>query len=211
MVHHSRGASRPNGYSEDVPNPPKLDDTVTRALKDVQTVTKSGGSTVGALQGVRTFTPVNHVDHRGRVFEIYPGASEFWTDPVVYCYAFTVRAGQTKGWGLHVEKDDRYTLISGELLTILFDARLDSPTHGQAQKVTLSPQGARSLLIPAGVWHMNINVAESETFLINHPTKAYVHEKPDRLLLSWNTSILPVDVAAYFPTQQNIVSSDSCS
>ena len=194
-----------------MPDLPKLDDTVAHALRDVQTVTKVGTPTSGNLHGVRTFAPVNHVDHRGRVFEVYPGPSDFWTDPVVYCYTFTIRAGQTKGWGLHVEKDDRYTLVSGELLTILFDARLDSPTHGQVQKVTLSPEGARSLLIPAGVWHMNINLAESETFLINHPTKAYVHEKPDRLLLSWNTSILPVDVAAYFPTQQNVVSSHSCS
>ena len=189
----------------------KLDETVTQALKDVQTVTKSGGSTSSILDGVRTFAPVNHVDHRGRVFEVYPGVSEFWTDPIVYCYTFTVRAGQTKGWGLHVEKDDRYTLISGELLTILFDARTASPTHGQVQKITLSPQGTRSLLIPAGVWHMNINLSESETFLINHPTKTYVHEKPDRLFLPWNTSVLPADIASYFPTQQNVVASDSCS
>jgi dTDP-4-dehydrorhamnose 3,5-epimerase len=154
---------------------------------------------------------VNHVDHRGRVFEVYPGESEFWVDPVVYCYTFTVRPMQTKGWGLHLEKDDRYTLIDGELLTVLYDARLDSPTHGQVQKVVLSGQGARQLLIPTGVWHMNVNLGGSEAFLINHPTKVYVHEQPDRLMLPWNTSALPVDVAGLFPVQRLFDASCNCS
>ena len=185
-----------------MPDSPNLDETVAHALRDVQTVTKVGALTSGNLHGVQTFAPVNQVDHRGRVFEVYPGPSDFWTDPVVYCYAFTVRAGQTKGWGLHVEKDDRYTLISGELLTILFDARLDSPTHGQVQKITLSPQGARSLLIPAGVWHLSVNVAPEETMLVNFPSQPYKYEAPDRLTMPWYSDSIPVDVEKYFPRQQ---------
>ncbi|MBA2560630.1 MAG: hypothetical protein H0V07_12250 [Propionibacteriales bacterium] len=109
-----------------------VDETVAQAVRDEQTVTAAGVSVAGKIDGVLTFAPVNHVDHRGRVFEIYPGTSEFWHQPVVYCYSFTIRPYQTKGWGLHLEKDDRYTLIRGEMLTVLYDARLDSPTHGIA-------------------------------------------------------------------------------
>jgi dTDP-4-dehydrorhamnose 3,5-epimerase len=181
--------------------PLRLDATVEAALKDSQTVTQDGKKVESTIQGVKTFAPVNHVDHRGRVFEIYPGVNEYWEDPLVYCYAFTVRHQQVKGWGLHQEKDDRYTLISGELLTILFDARLDSPTHGVVQKVTLTPEGTRQLLIPTGVWHMNINIGEHETYLINHPTQVYHHTNPDRLLLPWNTPEIPVEITDYFPKQ----------
>jgi dTDP-4-dehydrorhamnose 3,5-epimerase len=191
--------------------PFRLDETVVQALRDEQTVTSAGVPVAASIDGVKVFSPVNHVDHRGRVFEVFPGESEFWADPVVYCYAFTVRPMQTKGWGLHLEKDDRYTLIDGELLTILYDARLDSPTHGQVQKVVLSAQGARQLLIPTGVWHMNVNVADREALLINHPTKVYVHEQPDRLMLPWNTSALPVDVAGFFPVQRQFDASCNCS
>jgi dTDP-4-dehydrorhamnose 3,5-epimerase len=179
----------------------KFDNTVAVALGDSQTVTKSGERIEKSIHGVKTFAPVNHVDHRGRVFEIYPGVNEYWTDPVVYCYAFTVRHQQVKGWGLHQEKDDRYTLITGELLTVLYDARLDSPTHGMVQKVTLTPQGIRQLLIPVGVWHMNINIGETETHLINHPTQVYHHERPDRLLLPWNAPEIPVDLQGLLPVQ----------
>jgi dTDP-4-dehydrorhamnose 3,5-epimerase len=180
---------------------PRLDDTERTALADVATVSPDGSRLEDTIDGVRVVTPVVHSDHRGRVFEVHAGPDDFWVDPLVYCYAFTVRHQQTKGWGLHREKDDRYTLITGELLTLLYDARVDSPTHGVVQKVVLSEQGARSLRIPMGVWHMNLNIAQTETHLINHPTRPYVHGRPDRLLLPWDTAEIPCDVSAYFPVQ----------
>ena len=179
----------------------ELDATAAAARRDEATVTSDGALLEKTIQGVKTNAPVNHVDHRGRVYEVYPGESEFWSDPVVYCYAFTVRAGQTKGWGLHEHKDDRYTLVTGEVLTLLYDARSDSLTHGAVQKVHLTPQGTRQLLIPAGVWHLNINLAEEESHLINHPTAVYVHGQPDRPLLPWDSDEIDVDVASYFPNQ----------
>lgn len=181
--------------------PPVLDATGDIARPDVATVTSSGESLATMIEGVATVAPVNHVDHRGRVFEVFNGDVDFWVKPVVYCYAFTVRAGQTKGWGLHEHKDDRYTLIRGEVLTVLYDARVGSPTHGLVQKVMLTGEGVRQLLIPAGVWHININLAEHESYLINHPTEVYVHGQPDRLLLPWDTEEIPVDVAALYPNQ----------
>jgi len=102
---------------------------------------------------------------------------------------------------LHERKDDRYSLITGELLTILYDARLDSPTHGVVQKVTLTTQGVRQLRIPTGVWHMNVNVGSEEAFLVNHPTEAYHHANPDRLLLPWDAPEIPVDLREFFPIQ----------
>jgi dTDP-4-dehydrorhamnose 3,5-epimerase len=188
----------------------RFDHTIAVAHGDTQTVTKTGVRIETSIHGVQTFAPANHVDHRGRVFEIYPGHNDYWKDPVVYCYAFTVRHQQVKGWGLHQEKDDRYTLITGELLTVLFDARLDSPTHGMVQKVTLTPQGIRQLLIPTGVWHMNINIGESETHLINHPTQVYHHERPDRLLLPWNTPEIPVELRDFLPVQNISTTFQEC-
>jgi len=187
---------------------PWLDASVRAAIKDVATVTSDGKSLGSGIEGVLTYAPVVHSDHRGRVFEVFPGESEFWDEPVVYCYAWSVRQGMVKGWGLHAEKSDRYTLISGEIVTVLCDARSDSPTHGVVQKVTLSEQGTRQLRIPAGVWHMNVNVGESEAFLINHPTRAYRHGNPDRFLLPWDTSEIPFNLKSLFPVQ--LTSTDCC-
>lgn len=178
------------------------DHSVVAAKKDEVTVTSAGESVAKSIHGVSTLSPVNHVDHRGRVFEVYSGPSSHWQKSIVYCYSFTVRANQIKGWGLHEKKDDRYTLITGEVLTILYDSRQSSPTHGLVQKVTLTAEGTRQLLIPAGVWHMNICLSETEAFLINHPTEKYEHGSPDRLLLPWDSKEIPIDISEFFPKQR---------
>lgn len=177
------------------------DQTLERALKDVQTTTTDGTRTDKTIDGVLTKKPITHVDHRGRLFEVWNGSQDFWTEPAIYCYLFSIRRNFTKGWGLHLEKKDRYTLISGEIITVLYDPRLESPTYGKIQKVTLSEQGIRQLVIPIGVWHMNINISESESFLINHPTQIYNHESPDRFLLPLDSKEIPFDVKSLFPTQ----------
>lgn len=171
------------------------------ANRDIATVTKRGESLAAVIDGVRMLQPPVHVDHRGRVFEVYQGQGDYWTEPIVYCYAFTVRPRTLKGWGLHERKTDRYTLITGEVLTLLYDPRVDSPTHGLTQKVVLSEQGVRNLTIPVGVWHLSVNLGPSEAHLINHPTEVYHHDQPDRLLLPWNTPEIPIDVGAFFPIQ----------
>ena len=180
---------------------------------DAVTITPDGKRVSPAIDGVITIGPVAHVDHRGRVFEVInPDKDpEFWADPVIASYVFTIRPNTLKGWGVHEHKNDRYCLISGETMTVLFDARFDSPTYGTVQEVPLTPSGIRQLLIPAGVWHCNINVAPEESMLINFPTEGYRYDAPDRLMLPWNTESIPVDISRYFPRQMMAMTvTDAC-
>ncbi len=182
-------------------NVPRVDSTLQAAVKDSQTVTPSGDPVGDDIDGLMTCSPPTHVDHRGRVFEIFPGSSDFWREPVVYFYCATLRALQIKGWALHLTKDDRYTIIRGEMTVALYDAREGSPSYGMTQQVTLSEQGIRQLLIPAGVWHADVNVSEAETQFVNTPTQPYQHENPDRFLLPWDSAEIPYDLALLFPVQ----------
>jgi dTDP-4-dehydrorhamnose 3,5-epimerase len=184
--------------------PRNLHSSIEKATRDVQTTNFDSTPIITTIDGVEILSPVIHNDHRGRVFEIWNGKNDpnsFWEKPVVYSYVFSIRVNQIKGWGLHEFKDDRYTLIKGEVLNVLFDARTDSKTFGMVQKVYLSEQGNRSLKIPTGVWHCNINISETEAMLVNFPTKVYNHLAPDRLLLPWNTTEIPVDLTQFFPVQ----------
>jgi dTDP-4-dehydrorhamnose 3,5-epimerase len=178
-----------------------LDPSVRAARRDLATVTKSGSVLGSRIEGVHTRQPPTHVDHRGTVFEIVNDDPEYWQHPIVYAYQFSVHPGQVKGWGLHERKHDRYTLLRGDLLTILHDARPASPTHGVTQKVVLSERGTRQLTIPPFVWHMNVALGTTEVILVNHPTEVYHHADPDRLLLPPDTPEIPVDVSEYYPKQ----------
>jgi dTDP-4-dehydrorhamnose 3,5-epimerase len=168
-------------------------------VPDVQTVTPQGVPTLSTIDGVIVRQPITHVDHRGALFEIYNGDPVEWPEPAVYVYQTSVFPGQIKGWARHEVKVDRYTLASGELLVLLYDGRPGSATEGVLQRVMLSPRAARQITIPVGVWHMIINLGSDEAQLVNLPTERYHHDKPDRILLPWDTDELPVDVRAYLP------------
>src|SRR4051812_28984359 len=126
--------------------------------RDLASVTKDGRSLAPTIDGVKTRSPVNHLDHRGSVFEIFEGDMSFWGTPIVYAYQFSVRPHQMKGWGLHESKTDRYTIISGEVLLFLWDDRDGSATRGVVQRVVMSDRAVRQVIIPTGVWHLSANV-----------------------------------------------------
>jgi dTDP-4-dehydrorhamnose 3,5-epimerase len=172
---------------------------MARGEQDVATVTRDGTSLAPTIDGVRTRSTPLHVDHRGTVFEIFEGENEFWTEPVVYCYQFSVAPRQMKGWGQHERKIDRYTIIAGEVHLFLWDDREGSSTRGVVQKLVLSERAVRQVIIPTGVWHISVNLGTDEAHLVNFPTEVYHHSAPDRRLLAWDDPAVPVDIRAHLP------------
>ncbi|MBA2560629.1 MAG: hypothetical protein H0V07_12245 [Propionibacteriales bacterium] len=57
---------------------------------------------------------------------------------------------------------------------------------------------------------MNVNLSDDETFLINHPTEVYHHERPDRLTLPWDSPAVPFELASLFPVQLRSAAERSC-
>ncbi len=170
-----------------------------RGLQDLATVTAEGHSKLSTIADVVVHRPVHHHDHRGTLFEVFNGDPLLWSEPLVWCYQTSVRPHQIKGWARHEVKTDRYCLTSGELMLLLHDDRADSPTRGVTQLVILAPEADRQVLIPVGVWHMIINLGDEDAQLINFPTEPYDHDRPDRILLPWDTDQLPVKVRDYLP------------
>ena len=179
----------------------ELDESAKHASRDQQTVTPAGETVISSIDGVLVHAPAVHVDNRGRLFEFFSGVDQFWADPVVFGHISSVRPNCVKGWSLHFHKNDRYTLVSGEVFVALWDARLDSPTHGLVQRVYLAPDSVRQVLIPAGVWHAAINLGIDEAFIINMPTQPYDHASPDKVRLCTRSPLAPVDLADFFPSQ----------
>jgi dTDP-4-dehydrorhamnose 3,5-epimerase len=190
--------------------PVEVDGSTEASVRDQQTVNASGERLEPTIEGVLLNTPAVHVDHRGRVFEFYSGPSAFWAEPIVFGHVSSVRPNAFKGWGLHFYKDDRYTLISGEILVVLWDSRMDSSTRGVVQRVFLSPDMNRQVLIPAGVWHAMINLSSVEAFVINMPTQPYDHANPDKVRLARTSPVVPVDLADFFPGQFDILREHPC-
>jgi dTDP-4-dehydrorhamnose 3,5-epimerase len=151
-------------------------------------------SPLGEIDGVMVEKVTEHVDHRGRVFEFFSGQTGVFEEPLVFGHCYTILPRTMKGWGAHLHKDDRYCLIAGEVQVVLFDSRKSSSTYGIVQEIKLSQDGNRKLKIPAGVWHLALNLTDQEVFVIDMPTQPYNYSEPDKIWLSWNTEKIPYTV-----------------
>ncbi len=179
--------------------PDDLHPSVAAGVADRRTTTDAGVAIISEIEGVIAHRVTVHTDHRGRLFEVHNGSLPHSVDPVVHGYVFSIRPAFIKGWGIHLKKDDRYTILSGEVLTVLFDARKDSPSSGRSARYVLGPSDHQQLRIPAGVWHASINLGQSEASLLNLPTLPYDHAAPDRIALPWDTDAIAVDLRALLP------------
>lgn len=177
---------------------------MTESLRDIavpdRQVETAEGDLVGAgIDGLELRKPVQHVDHRGNVFEIYDADPAKFPDPVVWVYQTSVTPGVIKGWFVHDVKVDRYSLASGQLLACFYDDRPESPTRGNTVHAMMDVRGIRQIIIPNGVWHLIANLGSVDAELINLPTQPYHRENPDRRGLPWDTDKIPLDVRSLLP------------
>src|SRR5207248_2817106 len=88
--------------------------------------------------GVTVWDVTTHVDERGTVCEMFDSRWNWHPAPLVFAYTFSLRPGMIKGWGMHQFHEDRYFILFGELLLVLYDDRPSSPTNGLVAKVAMS-------------------------------------------------------------------------
>lgn len=173
--------------------PPTTEDArVTLAgERDAASVDARGDPLAPLPHGVTFRESPTHVDERGWVSEIYSSAWDWHPDPLVFVYAFTVRPGRVKGWGMHRRHEDRYFLVHGHMKVVFYDAREGSPTSGMVSEVVLGPENRRLVNIPPGIWHANWNIGTDDVLVINCPTTPYDHAHPDKYRLPLDTDQIP--------------------
>jgi dTDP-4-dehydrorhamnose 3,5-epimerase len=177
----------------DAPNSPVTlaDRLLAAAVQDQQTVTTEGVETAPVIHGVRFWRVPTHADERGTVTELYNPDWNWHPDPLVYSYCFTIRPGIVKGWNLHKEHEDRYCLLQGEMEVVLYDVREGSPTFGRIGRIVVSEHERRLVNVPKFVWHADRNIGTKDVVVVNFPTKAYDHAKPDKYRLPIDTPLIP--------------------
>jgi dTDP-4-dehydrorhamnose 3,5-epimerase len=163
------------------------------ARRDVQTVRATGERLEALPEGMALRALTTHPDERGTVCELYDPRWMVQADAMVFAYAFTIRPGLAKGWGIHRAHHDRYAFLHGELELVLYDEREDSRTSGMVATIVLSELHRQLITIPPGVWHAERNIGDSDVMVVNFPTIPYDHADPDKERLPLDTHELPVE------------------
>jgi dTDP-4-dehydrorhamnose 3,5-epimerase len=159
--------------------------------QDPPSVTPAGESLQPLPVGITFHEVITQIDDRGTVCELFDTRWNWHKDPLVFVYAFTLRPGMIKGWGMHQKHEDRYFVLFGEMEVVLYDDRPDIPTCGLVSKVVLSEYRRQLMNIPAGIWHANHNIGQKDVVVINFPTLPYDHANPDKYRLPLDTDKIP--------------------
>ena len=161
------------------------------SVRERATVTADGERLQTLPEGAFVRDLVTHVDRRGSVCELMDPRWDDVDEPLTNSYLFTVRPGVVKGWALHEDKADRYTLLFGELEIVLYDDRDGSPTRGLVTELVLTEMRRQMLRIPPGVWHALRGLGTKDVVAVNFPTTLYEHRAPDKLGLPLDNDVIP--------------------
>lgn len=135
-------------------------------------------------------------DDRGVILELIDLSQPYWSEGAPYVYMGTCRPNRAKGWGMHKTHTDRYMVLSGEMVLVLYDAREESASFGTVQEFFLTRDGLNQLTIPAGVWHAHFNPGATDLIFANAPTKPYNHVDPDKWRLPIHNDVIPYQFRA---------------
>ena len=168
-----------------------LDATLAAATKDPQ-MARSDGTVLRHLTAGVTIRPLPTIrDERGSITELFDPRWDTYPGPLVFSYTFMIRPGIVKGWNLHREHQDRYVVLTGDMLLVLFDPRPGSPTEGEICRVVLSGSDRCVVNVPENVWHADHNIGTSDVVVVNFPTLAYDHSNPDKYRLPLDSPLIP--------------------
>lgn len=163
------------------------------AVRDEPTVTRAGDARPVAIEGVSVERVRVNADHRGALIPFLDVRTDFWHEPVVYAYCFTIRPGVIKGWGMHEHQTDRYFVARGHVRVGLFDGREESPTRGVVHEVHFTPETPGIISIPPGVWHADQNWGDADALIVNFPTRPYDPDEPDKHRIDPRAGVIPFD------------------
>jgi dTDP-4-dehydrorhamnose 3,5-epimerase len=159
-------------------------------IQDQQTVNTDGEEIISLIDGVKVIALATHPDARGSLTQL---PRELFAQPVIDAHQVSIRPGKIKGWIVHRLQEDRLFFWQGDLRAVLYDAREDSPTHGEINDLCFGESRPALCFIPPGVFHAVQNLGPAVVSHMSFPTVAYDCANPDKYRLPLDTKLIPFD------------------
>ncbi|MFZ0924419.1 MAG: dTDP-4-dehydrorhamnose 3,5-epimerase family protein [Candidatus Acidiferrales bacterium] len=142
------------------------------------------------IEGVRVKQLKMIPDERGRLMEILRHDDKEFIK-FGQLYMTTAYPGVVKGWHYHKLQIASFCTVRGLIKLVLYDAREKSPTHGEVNEFFQGEHHTILVQIPNFVYHGFKCISETEAIVINCPTEAYHHGKPDEFRVPYNDPSIP--------------------
>ncbi len=119
------------------------------------------------MEGV-TLHPLKHITvPKGDVFHALKCTDDGFAG-FGEAYFTQIKSKQAKGWKRHNRMTLNLVVVSGKVTFIIYDDRDESPTKGQFEKITLSPDdNYQRLTVVPGLWMAFYGSAEKTSMLMD--------------------------------------------
>lgn len=142
------------------------------------------------IHGVKVKQLRANADERGYLMEILREDDDIY-ERFGQVYVSLNYPGIIRAWHYHAKQTDYFVCIKGMIKVPLYDARPDSPTHGEVNEFFLGEHNRIVLSIPIGVYHGYKTIGAEPSLLLNFPTKAYDRADPDEYREPWDSPKIP--------------------
>lgn len=99
--------------------------------------------------------------------------------------------GFIKAFHFHKKQDDLWYIVSGQVRTVLYDTRENSPTFKQTQVVIMGESEPKIVLIPKGVAHGYQVLGSKDAVLLYHTSQHY--DPNDELRIAYDDKEIAFD------------------
>ncbi|WP_337098169.1 dTDP-4-dehydrorhamnose 3,5-epimerase family protein [Paenibacillus sp. YIM B09110] len=142
------------------------------------------------MEGVYVIPTKKIVNDRGFLQEVqrndettYPGFGQV--------YITATNPGFIKAWYRHHIQTDQISLVSGEMLVVLYDSREGSATRNEIKEIILNEENPLLIQIPTGVWHGFKTIGDKPALLLHLNTVPYNFENVDEDRLPTDDPTIP--------------------
>jgi dTDP-4-dehydrorhamnose 3,5-epimerase len=161
------------------------------ATKDEQSVTSDWTVLQDLIDGVGLIEVRNVIRDSGHLTEVLR-RDWFGADVEIdQVFQITLSPHGVSAWHVHLDTTDRLFVNAGQVKIVLYDARPESPTHGQVNEFRLGERRPGLVIVPPGVWHGIKNLDQTESRVLNLVDVAYTYEDPDHWRLPADTEQIP--------------------
>jgi dTDP-4-dehydrorhamnose 3,5-epimerase len=121
------------------------------------------------LQSIKRFS-----DQRGWLIELFRDDELPRENHPVMAYVSETKPGVARGPHEHHEQADYFAFLGpGTFAIYLWDARPESPTYGNFQRIEAGADEPATLVVPPGVVHAYQNISSENGWVFNAPNRLY--------------------------------------
>ena len=146
------------------------------------------------IEGVVAKQITNVITNDGYLTEIWRKDWELDDLPVGQVFQRIMAPRGGSGWHAHEVTTDRLFCAWGRVHVGLYDARLDSPTHGAVHDFRLGAERPAVIVVPPGIWHAVRNIGDHPAVYLNVVDVAYDYEDPDHFRIPIDSPLIPFTI-----------------